>query len=308
MKKAIILISLALILVVAPVLISQLNQPEGRSFTGPKLDPSRFSEVSFQNREQGIDLAGMLFLPEGEGPFPAAVVIHGSGTSRRDSRWYLSLAHYLQDRGVAVLLPDKRGSVNSGGDWRNSSMQDLASDTSAAVAFLRSQNRAALSDIGVIGMSQGGWIAPIVANQPPEIDFMVSVVGAAVTAHQQLLYEENNNLRQAGFLPGISNVIAGMSTNWLRHVGQSDFWEAVGDFDPLPYWKKLSIPAVALYGANDTNVPSDRSAALLKSLGNPNIRVKIYEGSGHALEDPVGQGDDLLRKDALQDIRDFIDD
>jgi pimeloyl-ACP methyl ester carboxylesterase len=109
-----------------------------------------------------------------------------------------------------------------------------------------------------------------------------------------------------GFLPGISNVISHISTFFLRNFGQKEYWEAVGNYDPLPYWKELSVRALALYGRDDSNVPTDESAARLRSLDNPNIEINIYEGSGHALEDPAGVGDALFREDALRDIRDFI--
>ena len=306
MKKLIGLAILAMILIIAPVMLSQMSGKKGCRNHLLELDSSRYVEVKFKNLEQGNGLAGMLFVPEGDGPFPAAVVIHGSGTSRRDSRWYLSLAHYLQVSGVTVLLPDKRGSEKSAGNWRTSSFEDLATDTLAAIQYLKDQNQVALSGIGVIGMSQGGWIAPIVAQQSPDIEFVVSVVGPAVTSHEQLLYEANRDLRQAGFLPGISNVISHMSTLYLRNIGQKDFWKAIGDFDPLPYWSELSVRALALFGRDDSNVPTEESAARLHSLGNPNITVIIYEGSGHALADPVGRGNNLFREDALQDIRNLI--
>jgi dienelactone hydrolase len=307
MKKASVFTALAvIILIVAPVLYTQLIPAESRSLQGPRLAETSYREIEFPNRAQNIELAGMLFVPRGEGPFSAAVVIHGSGTSRRDNRWYLSLARYLQDNGVAVLLPDKRGSEKSGGNWRNSSFQDLASDTLAAIGYLREQEQIDVTGIGVVGMSQGGWIAPIVARQSSDLDFLVSVVGAAVTSDEQLMYEENLNLRQMGFLPGISNVISHISTFFLRNFGQKEYWEAVGNYDPLPYWKELSVRALALYGRDDSNVPTDESAARLRSLDNPNIEINIYEGSGHALEDPAGVGDALFREDALRDIRDFI--
>ena len=310
MKKSIGLITLTavLIVVIAPVLFSRLNPPEGRTFQGPKLEDSTYGEIDFSNRAQNLNLAGMLFVPEGEGPFPAAVVIHGSGSSRRDSRWYLSLAHYLQENGVAVFLPDKRGSEKSEGNWRTSSFEDLATDTLAAIQFLKNQDQVTILNIGVIGMSQGGWIAPIVAQQSSAVEFLVSVVGAAVTSHEQLLYEENLNLRQAGFLPGVSNALSQLSTYYLRNIGQKDFWRTIGNFDPLPYWNELSVPALVLYGSDDSNVPTEESAARLNSLGNPNIEIKIYEGSGHALEDPAGRGNRLFREDALRAISEFIGD
>lgn len=308
MRKALVFLLLALLVVVAgPVLIRQLQAPAPRSLAGAALDPSRFEEIRFRNERDGIDLGGMLFAPRGPGPFPAVVVIHGSGTSMRANRWYLTLAHDLQDHGIAVLLPDKRGSEQSGGDWRTASFEDLANDTLAAVRFLSGQRRMPVARIGLIGMSQGGWIAPIAAGRSPRVSFLVSVVGSTVTTHQQLIYEEDHNLRQLGVLPGVSRVLAWPSAFVIRTWRQPDFWNAVGDFDPLPWWRKLDVPALALYGEVDTNTPSARSAALLRGLENPDIEIRVYAGSGHALEDPPERGNRLMREDALADIRDFIE-
>ena len=307
--KKILLWTLATVLLVVfvPVLLKQLRPDPGRQYEAVSLDPTRYREIRFRNAVQDIDLAGMLYLPATEGPWPAAAVIHGSGTSSRSNRWYLSLAHYLQDHGIAVLLPDKRGSEQSGGDWRNASFEDLATDTEAALDYLRQRDDLPLTRVGVIGMSQGGWIAPLVADRQPGVDYLVSVVGSAVSTHEQVLYEEVFNLEQLGVLPGLSNLLARPANFLLFNFVQKDFWSAVGDFDPLPYWRRLSIPALALFGAEDSNVPSAESAARLRALDKPNIRVMIYDGSGHALQDPPGQGDRLFRQDALQAVCDFID-
>ena len=307
MKKTILLSLLAILMIVlGPVLVEQLQPAQPRTLRGELPDPARYEEFRFRNAAQDVDLAGLLFLPQGAGPFPAAVVIHGSGTSSRSNRWYLTLTHYLQDNGIAVLLPDKRGSEQSGGDWRRASFEDLATDTLAAVRFLGDQRRVGISRIGLVGMSQGGWIAPLVADQSADLSFLVSVVGSAVSTHEQFLYEEDHNLRQLGVLPGVSRALAQATTLVSRRWLQRDFWSAVGDFDPLPYWKRVRSPALILYGGIDTNVPSARSAALLRGLHNPGIAVRVYEGSGHALEDPPGRGDRLIREEALVDIRDFI--
>ena len=207
---------------------------------------------------------------------------------------------------MAVLLPDKRGSEKSQGDWRNASFEDLATDTLAAIQYLKDQDTIAISEIGIVGMSQGGWIAPIVANQSPDVAFLVNFVGAAVTPQEQLIYEENHNLRQMGFLPGISNLVALMSTAYLKNIGQKDFWEAIEGFDPLPYWEQLTVDSLALYGRDDTNVPSADSAENLRALKNPRIQVRIYDDSGHALADPVDLGDRIIREEVLKDIGDFI--
>ncbi len=308
MKKrtSISILLIILILFLGPVLITQITQPEGRRFRGVVLEDTQYSQINFRNTAQHIELGGMLFVPSGEGPFRAVVIIHGSGTSTRNNRWYLTLTQYLQENGVAVLLPDKRGSEKSAGDWRSADFEDLATDTLAAIQYLKNQDMVAISEIGVVGMSQGGWIAPIVATRSSDVAFLVNFVGAAVTPKEQLLYEENHNLQQLGFLPGISNLVAFMSTAYLRNFGQKEFWDAIEGFDPLPYWKQLTVDTLTLYGREDTNVPSVDSAERLRALKNPRIEVRIYDGSGHALADPVDLGDSIIREEALEDTRDFI--
>lgn len=299
-------VALVLAVLFVPVLVTQLLPAESRQLERIALSETRHLEISFENRTQDLKLGALLFVPEGDGPFPAAVVIHGSGTSRRDNGWYLTLTKHLQDNGVVVLLPDKRGSEKSEGNWRTSGFEDLATDTLAAIEYLRAQESVPLSGIGLIGMSQGGWIAPLVASQEDDLAFLVSMVGAVVTPREQLLYEENYNLRQLGFLPGISNVLAYFGSANVRYLAQPELYKLIVDYDPLPYWSSISVDSLALFGADDTNVPSAESARRLTRLSNPHIRVKVYEGSGHALESPLGHGNSIIRKDALEDISVFI--
>jgi dienelactone hydrolase len=297
---------LFLIILFGPVAVKQLLPTEGRQYDRVSLDEMQYLEITFKNTQQQLELGGMLFVPAGDGPFPAAVIIHGSGTSRRDSGWYLTLTQHLQQHGVVVLLPDKRGSEKSEGDWRTSSFEDLATDTLAAIEFLNTQQGIPLTSVGIVGMSQGGWIAPIAASASSDVDFVVSMVGSAVTPREQLIYEENHNLRQMGFLPGISNAVALASTAYIRNVAQADFWDRVTNYDPVPYWQEVNVPALALYGADDTNVPSEESARRLNALSKPNLRIEIYEGSGHALQDPLGRGNSLIREEALDAITSTI--
>ncbi len=307
MKRYIIILLLGfLALLIIPILVTQFAKPERRSFEWVELEDTTYQEINFRNTAQDLELAGMLFVPEGDAPFPAAVIIHGSGTSYRDSGWYLTLTQYLQKNGVLVLLPDKRGSEQSEGDWRTASFEDLATDTVAAVDFLNNQLEVAISDIGVIGLSQGGHIAPVVADQTQDIAFLVNIVGGAVPMHDLLVYEETHNLRELGILPGLSDLLAYPSSWSIIMARQRGFWAAIGNFDPVPYWRKTAVESLVLYGENDTNVPSRKSAAILRSLGNPNIDVRVYEGSGHALESPQGVGRSIFREDALREILDFV--
>jgi dipeptidyl aminopeptidase/acylaminoacyl peptidase len=301
-----ILLVVVLIALASPVAWRALFPPPSRSLEGVRLVDVEHRVVHFRNTVQDIPLAGMLLLPQGQGPFPAVVVIQGSGTSVRDNAWYLTLASHLRARGIAVLVPDKRGSVESGGDWRSASMQDLATDTQAALDWLRRNSGVPLSRVGVAGMSQGGWVAPIIASRPGNVDFVVSLVASTVPAVDALVYEENHNLRQMGFLPGFSNLVAAISTRVVRHGSQKPFWSANGDFDPLPYWRRVEVPALLLYGAADTNTPTAASVARLRTLGLSNLRTGIYSGSAHALEDPPGRGNHILRREALEEITDFV--
>jgi hypothetical protein len=104
---------LLLAILVIPVVLSQLLPQDQRSFSGVWLDDLEFREIAFRNQTQNLDLKGLLFIPSGDGPFPAAVIIHGSGTSVRNNAWYLTLVEHLQREGITVLLPDKRGSESS---------------------------------------------------------------------------------------------------------------------------------------------------------------------------------------------------
>jgi dienelactone hydrolase len=294
-------------LLLVPVAIEQASPEPPRTLQSVRLAGTVHQEIRFRNAAQGIELAGLLFVPRGDGPFPAAVIIHGSGSSRRDNGWYVTLASYLQEQGILVLLPDKRGSEGSGGDWRTASYEDLATDTQAAVAALRSRSRPEVSSVGLIGLSQGGRIAPIAAARTDGLAFVVNMVGGAVPAHEALVFEETHNLRQLGVLPGLAHVLAYPGAWSIIYVRQKAHWDAVGNFDPLPYWQRLDVPVFVLYGEADTNVNTAQSAARLRGLGKSNMTVKVYPGSGHALEDPPGQGDALIRRDALRDIAEFID-
>ena len=308
MKKFLILGSILAILTIifGPVVVAQSASEDPRQYQRVYLADVEYTEVTFRNEAQDLNLGGMLFLPDGEGPFPAVVIIHGSRESYRDRNWYLTLSSYMQKNGVAVLLPDKRGCEKSEGDWYTSSFEDLATDTLAAVDFMKSQEIVEVSRIGIIGMSQGGIIAPIAASQSADLGFVINMTGSSVTMHEQLLHEFNYEALETGYLPGVSNLVSYVNTFIYENVTGKEWNDAVGNFDPLPYWQKVNIPALVLHGSEDHNVPSAESKARFEALGKDNIRVIMYAGSGHGLEDPPGTGDHYIREEALSDMLNFI--
>ena len=108
MNKFFILSSILAILAIVfgPVVVAQSASEKPRQYQRVYLADVKYTEVTFRNEAQDLNLAGMLFIPDGEGPFPAVVIIHGSRESYRDRNWYLTLSSYMQKNGVAVLLPD----------------------------------------------------------------------------------------------------------------------------------------------------------------------------------------------------------
>jgi dipeptidyl aminopeptidase/acylaminoacyl peptidase len=277
-KRIVGIIALALVIF---LIIPFIFKPKPRaSLQGPSLSEMEYTEIYFNSGD--LQLAGMLFVPEGEGPFPTVVIIHGSGTSYRDSKWYLSVTQHLLNNGIAVLLPDKRGSEKSEGEWRGASFEDLAGDTLSAIEYLKSQDYLAYSSIGLLGMSQGGWIAPLAASKSEEVSFVVSMSGAFVTTDEQLLYEETNSIHQMGTYMFLAELIAQLTT---KNIQQMDFWLPLAGYDPLPYWEMVNVPAFAAFGSGDVNVPVAESIHRLQSLGK-DVKYEVYPEGGHGITEP----------------------
>lgn len=262
-------------------------------------------EVRFANGE--VALAGTVLTPRGRGPHPAVVFIHGSGTSDRDNLWYFAIADHLARNGIAVLLPDKRGSGQSGGDWRTSGFRDFAHDTLAAVALLRTRERIDASLIGLIGCSQGGWIAPLAASRSSEIAFVISVGGAAVTPNEQLLHESEQTLVQDGFPEAMASAMA-PSAAGIARLRRATWWRKNGDFDPIPFWERVRVPVLVVYGEDDEkdNVPVQESVARLNKMiqadRTRDFTVTVFPNTGHGM---LSAETKWIRKDFLDLLVDW---
>jgi dipeptidyl aminopeptidase/acylaminoacyl peptidase len=290
---AVLIVVLLLGLAVLPALFSGGS---GGPLVGLDLADLDYQEIQFDNGD--LRLAGMLFVPEGEGPVPVAVIIHGSGTSFRNNTWYLSVARHLQTNGIAVLLPDKRGSESSAGNWVGADFHQLAGDTLAAVDFVRAQEQFAGSRIGLIGLSQGGWIAPVAAAEDGGIDFVVSMSGATVATNRQLLHEEIHNISEFTW-PFIARLLAPVSS---RQILKMDHVRAYADFDPIPYWRRVGAPKFFAFGGGDSNVPVEESLEALRQ-NNIDGLIKVYPDGGHAIADPDSHA---VQAEFLDDLVEFI--
>jgi pimeloyl-ACP methyl ester carboxylesterase len=154
--------------------------------------PYAEEEVTFSGGAEGIVLAGTLTLPRGEGPFPAALLIAGSGPQDRDEslanhRPFLLIADALTRKGIAVLRYDKRGVGKSTGNPDTATTMDLAADAKGALAFLKSRKEIDGSRIGLIGHSEGATIAPYLAAHSKEVKWLVLLAAPATTGEQTLL-------------------------------------------------------------------------------------------------------------------------
>lgn len=158
--------------------------------------PYETKEVVFENKMGDFKLSGTLSFPKEKGHFPAVILIHGSGPNGRDEtllehKPFLVLADYLTRHGIAVLRYDKRGIGKSEGHYKGATSLDFAEDTEAALNFLKQQPTIDSTKIGLIGHSEGGIIAPMVATNHPEIEFIILMAGTGVSGADILLKQQH---------------------------------------------------------------------------------------------------------------------
>lgn len=160
-------------------------------------------EVSYENRTAGVTFGGTLTLPIEEGPFPAVLLITGSGSQDRNETIFghhpfWVIADYLTRRGLAVLRVDDRGIGKSTGSSSKATTEDFAGDVLAGVEYLKSLNEIDPEQIGLIGHSEGGVIAPMAAVRSPDVAFIVLMAGIGVTGKDLLRMQNELILRTSG--------------------------------------------------------------------------------------------------------------
>ncbi|UCC24112.1 MAG: alpha/beta fold hydrolase [Gemmatimonadales bacterium] len=154
--------------------------------------PYRAEEVEVPHLEEEFSLAGTLTLPEGEGPFPGAVLVSGSGPQDRDEtllghKPFAVLADHLTRAGIAVLRYDDRGVGGSGGDFGSATSVEFASDAESAVAWMEAHPEVAPEKVGIVGHSEGGLIAPMVATERGMLAYVVLLAGPGMTGEEIIL-------------------------------------------------------------------------------------------------------------------------
>ena len=277
-----------------------------RPQTPARPSPYREEELAFPNDKASVSLAGTLTTPNGPGPFPVAVLLSGTGPHDRDETLlghhpFLILADHLTRKGIAVLRYDNRGIGKSTGDYANATTEDFANDCEAALAYLKTRKGIDPKRIGLIGHSEGGMIAPIVAVRSKDVAWVVLLAGHGLKGEDLLLLQSESILKTAGANEGqiastldfnkqtyalvrqeqnraalelklnelvqASNKSASLPPSALQaQVGllASPWFRYFLDYDPAPALQKTLCPVLALNGEKDLQVPPKENLARIQ--------------------------------------------
>lgn len=283
--------------------------------------PYYSEEVKFENTKDKIVLAGTLTLPEKNGKFPAVILISGSGPQNRDEELlghkpFLVLADYLTTNGIAVLRFDDRGTAKSTGDFKNATTFDFATDVEYAIKYLQTRREINKNSIGLIGHSEGGIIAPIIASKNKNIDFIVLMAGSTLRGDKLLLLQKYKIETQMGINKQIietnqqifadayeiilnEKIKQEVLSDTLSNYFTSKYGKALPKnqkealinqltsswminfirLDPAIYLKKVSCPILAINGDNDLQVPSKENLKIIENIfkNSKNTNVEIKE-------------------------------
>lgn len=275
-------------------------------FTAIKKESLHYKQQEIEYLSKDVRLAGLLMTPFENIKSTAIILIHGSGVSDRDSFWYMYQADYLARNGFMVLLPDKRGCGKSMGEWHTSSFDDFANDIGAAQQYLIENKSSEFKKLGVLGISQGGWISHVVNQNFDDLDFIVDVVSSASTPNDQVKFEIMNEIKNSGapeFLAKPLSFVFAKRAKGKRKI----WWEKNGSFDPMPFVQKSKIPVLKIFGDIDENVPVEKSLSIIDEmlLKHPNVPLtnKTFKDSGHAM---FNAETDWIRNDYLNYVIEWV--
>ncbi|NNE98044.1 MAG: alpha/beta fold hydrolase [Pyrinomonadaceae bacterium] len=159
-----------------------------------------YSEKEVRFKSGDVVLAGTFFVPKSKTKSPAIIITHGSGPDSRKFRNYRLRAAEFAGKGVAALIYDKRGVGDSTGEYiETPDLHIPAGDVLAAVRYLKKRKDIDPKKIGVMGTSQGGWVAPLAASMSDEIAFVISISGPGVSVREQVIYQTGKKISDYGF-------------------------------------------------------------------------------------------------------------
>jgi uncharacterized protein len=283
--------------------------------TARRSDIEKREDVRFASGD--VKLAGTLISPSTGGRHPAIILVHGSGPEHRE--YILPFARFLIRRGIAVFGYDKRGVGDSTGDWKTASFEVLADDVVAAFTYLKTRSDVDPAQIGLLGVSQAGWIMPLAAVRAKDLAFLISISGAGVIPAETTIDQAQNEMTAAGMKADTVAEIVGVmklqyrfaqtGQGWDEYAaarsalvsrigrppdtipGTPDhpYWQSIRQqsyfYDPAPTLRQLAVPVLALFGELDNNIVAEKNRAAwetaLKAGGHRDYTLRILPNANH---------------------------
>ena len=278
--------------------IFKLNRPQ----TPQPPFPYDEEEVKVKRRKEHVTLTGTLTLPEKGRKFPAVLLVNGSGQQDRNSeifkhQLFAVIADRLTRQGIAVLRYDDRGIGGSKGEVEEATTRDFAEDAMAMVDWLKNDKRIDKHNIGIIGHSEGGLIAQMIAAQSDDIAFIITLAGPGCSGKEILLQQNERIFSLAGYdkelidirlkfleamIYGDENaedILKPLSKKERKELGlnkgaitlmkkqfEIPWWKTFATLNPSEYLSKIKCPILALNGAKDCQVISTENLTAIKRL------------------------------------------
>jgi pimeloyl-ACP methyl ester carboxylesterase len=281
-----------------------------------RVEIEKSEDVRFSSGD--IHLAGTLISPNTDERHPAIILVHGSGPQNRESM--VPFARFLIRHGMAVLGYDKRGVGGSTGDWNTASFDDLAGDVVAAFEYLKTRSDTDSAQIGLMGISQAGWIMPLAAVRAKDIAFLISISGAGIPAAETTIDHARNEMTASGMPAQTVADIVGLlklqyqfartGQGWDQYAAAREkliarmgpppetfpgtpdhpqwrFIRRLYFYDPAPTLRQLQTPLLALFGELDNNIITGKNKdaweAALVAGGNRDYTLRILLKANHGM-------------------------
>lgn len=292
----------------------------GLTLSPAALPKVRIEDFSFDHND--LRIGATLVLPEGEGPFPAVVIVHGGGDSDRYAPPYHFWGDYLAERGFAVVRYDKRGNGESGGAWREVGFGPRADDLAAIVDRLAARKDIVSASVGALAVSQGGWVTTLASTKTENLAFYATVSSPMVTPGIADTFATVSAMRARGLADAeISKVVAiweeemalmrqldsevawakydalveqAKNEDWYVRADYSpltrDAWfgrwyAQVMDFDPATIVRESRVPSLWLYGSADTQSDPARNMEIISDLkaSSAPVEAMVFSGGDHGV-------------------------
>jgi len=312
-----------------PLVLKRVKQTELPAPRRPQMPvkpyPYHEEDVVIDNTTAKVKLAGTLTVPQGPGPFPAVLLITGSGPQDRDEslmghKPFLVLADHLTRHGIAVLRLDDRGVAKSTGDFAAATTADFSTDAESGFLYLLSRREIAPHKVGLIGHSEGGLIAPMVAARNEKVAFIVLMAASGVPG-DDVLVEQVRMIAEASGAP--SDQVAAMTTRQREvltilksepdaaareqkvraklagavpdaqlaaqlKMMESPWFRYFLQYNPADALRRVKCPVLAIDGDKDTQVSAQRNLPAIReallAAGNAHVEMVDFPELNHLFQ------------------------